>query len=163
QDASNADLRLTRNRIRHELLPHLAARYNPAVEAALARLAEQAAEAYRAEEDEAAALLGAAELPRAGTVLVFDAARLAAAPGRPGGGGGGRGGGGGGPAGWGGGGAGGGAGGAAPTGAASPPGGRRPPAPWTCPGTSRRGDAAASCSCAPPSPPPRERGPCEKG
>jgi tRNA(Ile)-lysidine synthase len=82
QDASNADLRFTRNRIRHELLPHLAARYNPAVEAALARLAEQADEACRSKEEEAAALLATAELPRAGPVLVFDAARLAAAPAR---------------------------------------------------------------------------------
>jgi tRNA(Ile)-lysidine synthase len=82
QDASNADLRFTRNRIRHELLPHLAESYNPAVEAALARLAEQAEEACRAEEEEAAALLSAAELPRAGALLVFDAGRLAAAPAR---------------------------------------------------------------------------------
>src|SRR5262249_45357023 len=40
RDSSNADLALVRNRIRHELLPHLAAAYNPAVVSALCRLAE---------------------------------------------------------------------------------------------------------------------------
>lgn len=38
-DGSNADQRYTRNRIRHELLPHLAAQYNPRVAGALTRLA----------------------------------------------------------------------------------------------------------------------------
>jgi tRNA(Ile)-lysidine synthase len=80
QDASNADLRHTRNRIRHELLPHLAQRYNPRIVEVLARLAEQAAEVCAAEEEQAADLLRAAELPRAGEVVVLDAARLAAAP-----------------------------------------------------------------------------------
>ena len=45
----------------------------------LARLAEQAEEAYRDEEAVAVSLLSAAELP-AGATLVFDRARLAAAP-----------------------------------------------------------------------------------
>jgi tRNA(Ile)-lysidine synthase len=80
QDRSNLDLGYTRNRIRHELLPHLAARYNPAVVPILCRLAEQAAEAYRAAETRAADLLAEAELPRAGARLVFRADRLAAAP-----------------------------------------------------------------------------------
>jgi tRNA(Ile)-lysidine synthase len=80
EDSSNADLSYTRNRIRHELLPHLAERYNPAAAEALARLAEQADEAFRAEQAEASALLAAAELPRAGPLLVLDADRLAAAP-----------------------------------------------------------------------------------
>jgi tRNA(Ile)-lysidine synthase len=79
QDASNADCNFTRNRIRHELLPHLAERYNPAVAAVLGRLAEQAAEAYREDEARARALLAEAELPRAGTLLVFDRRRLSAA------------------------------------------------------------------------------------
>jgi tRNA(Ile)-lysidine synthase len=79
-DSSNSDLHYTRNRIRRELLPHLAERYNPAVVAVLARLAHQADEAYRDEETAAAALLAAAELQRAGPLLVFDRARLAAAP-----------------------------------------------------------------------------------
>jgi tRNA(Ile)-lysidine synthase len=43
-DATNADRRFTRNRLRHELLPLLRADFNPDVDAALTRLAEQAAE-----------------------------------------------------------------------------------------------------------------------
>jgi tRNA(Ile)-lysidine synthase len=43
-DASNADVRFTRNRIRKELLPILAAHYNPAIVAALLRLGELAGE-----------------------------------------------------------------------------------------------------------------------
>jgi tRNA(Ile)-lysidine synthase len=78
-DSSNSDPRYTRNRIRQELLPHLAERYNPAVVAALARLADQAGEAHRAETKAAAALLAAAELPRAGSLVVLDRVRLAAA------------------------------------------------------------------------------------
>jgi tRNA(Ile)-lysidine synthase len=80
EDRSNADLAFTRNRIRHELLPLLAGRYNPAVARVLGRLAEQAAELYRQEEAAARALLVEAERPRAGNVLVFDRAWLAAAP-----------------------------------------------------------------------------------
>ncbi len=38
-DSSNSDLRYTRNRVRHELLPHLADQYNPGVVDALTRLA----------------------------------------------------------------------------------------------------------------------------
>ncbi len=45
EDASNADRAQTRNRIRHDLLPMLAASFNPDVVAALVRLAEQAREA----------------------------------------------------------------------------------------------------------------------
>jgi tRNA(Ile)-lysidine synthase len=80
EDSTNRDLAYTRNRIRLELLPYLAERYNPAVATALARLAEQADEVYRDEEAAAVSLLSAAELPRAGTILIFDRARLAAAP-----------------------------------------------------------------------------------
>jgi tRNA(Ile)-lysidine synthase len=79
EDSTNFDPAYTRNRIRLELLPYLAERYNPAVAMALARLAEQADEVYRDEELAAVSLLSAAELPRAGTMLVFDRARLAAA------------------------------------------------------------------------------------
>jgi tRNA(Ile)-lysidine synthase len=80
QDRSNADRRHTRNRIRHELLPLLAERYNPAVVSILCRLAGQADEARREAEEAAAALLREAELPRAGAVLVFEARRLGRAP-----------------------------------------------------------------------------------
>jgi tRNA(Ile)-lysidine synthase len=79
-DSTNSDLSYTRNRIRAELLPLLAARYNPAVSKSLARLAEQAEEIFRDEAAAAAVLLVAAELPRAGALLVFDRAQLATAP-----------------------------------------------------------------------------------
>ncbi|HMC64214.1 MAG TPA: tRNA lysidine(34) synthetase TilS [Gemmataceae bacterium] len=79
-DRSNADLSFTRNRIRQELLPFLAAKYSPAIGSLLCRLAEQAEEVYRHVEAEAGQLLAEAELPRAGAVLVFDRRRLAEAP-----------------------------------------------------------------------------------
>jgi tRNA(Ile)-lysidine synthase len=71
-DSSNADLQRTRNRIRRELLPHLTTRYNPAVAAVLARLATQADELFRDQAAAAAALVAAAERPRAGDRLIFD-------------------------------------------------------------------------------------------
>lgn len=80
EDASNRDPRFTRNRIRHELLPHLADRYNPAIVRVLAGLAEQAENAYRIEESAALALLSQAELPRAGALLIFDLRHLQVAP-----------------------------------------------------------------------------------
>jgi tRNA(Ile)-lysidine synthase len=80
EDRSNADRRHTRNRIRAELLPELRRSYNPAVERVLARLATQAEELFREEEDRAAELLRTAELPRAGAMLVLDRERLTAAP-----------------------------------------------------------------------------------
>jgi tRNA(Ile)-lysidine synthase len=80
EDASNRDPRFTRNRIRHELLPHLAEHYNPAIVRVLASLAEHADDAYRIEESAALALLSTAELPRAGELLVFDLRNLLTAP-----------------------------------------------------------------------------------
>jgi tRNA(Ile)-lysidine synthase len=80
EDVSNRDPRFTRNRIRHELLPHLAEHYNPAVVRVLTSLAEQADEAYRIEESAALALLAQAELPRAGDLLVFELRHLLTAP-----------------------------------------------------------------------------------
>jgi tRNA(Ile)-lysidine synthase len=80
EDASNRDPRLTRSRIRHELLPHLRDRYNPAVARALTRLAAQAGEAFRDEEAAARRLLAEAERPRAGGRVVLGRAALAAAP-----------------------------------------------------------------------------------
>src|SRR5439155_24946475 len=79
QDRTNLDPRFTRGRIRHELLPLLADRYNPAVREVLCRLARQADEAHRELEAGAAALLEEAERPRAGPLLVLDHGRLAAA------------------------------------------------------------------------------------
>jgi tRNA(Ile)-lysidine synthase len=80
QDASNDDRGYTRNRLRHELLPQLAADYNPAVAEVLARLAAQSAEVQAHLDAEAALLLADAELPRAGAMVVLDAPRLASAP-----------------------------------------------------------------------------------
>lgn len=48
EDDSNADLSRSRSRIRHDLLPRLAAQYNPRVAEALVRLGGLAAEAERA-------------------------------------------------------------------------------------------------------------------
>ena len=80
QDSTNADLRFTRNRIRHELLPLLAEHYNPGIAAVLARLAEQAGEVFRDEERrQPTAAARTRSCPRAGRLLVFDRRRLAAA------------------------------------------------------------------------------------
>jgi tRNA(Ile)-lysidine synthase len=76
-DASNADRRFTRNRIRHELLPLLVRDYNPSVAPVLARLAEQSAAAHRVVARTATRLLRAAELPRAGSLIVLDPKGLA--------------------------------------------------------------------------------------
>lgn len=76
-DASNDDLGLMRNRIRHELLPLLQRQYNPGAVAVMCRLAEQAEEFFNAEVEAVEALLKEAEKPRAGTMLVLDRARLA--------------------------------------------------------------------------------------
>jgi tRNA(Ile)-lysidine synthase len=81
-DSTNRDPARTRNRIRHELLPLLAAEHNPQIVDVLGRLAAQAEEVYGAEEEQARALLAAAELPRAGALVVLDAERLAT-EGRP--------------------------------------------------------------------------------
>src|SRR5262249_14525121 len=79
-DRSNSDPRFTRNRIRHELLPLLVREFNPGVVSTLCQLAEQAAAAYRDEAETAERLLQQAERPRAGSLLIFDAKTLAAAP-----------------------------------------------------------------------------------
>jgi tRNA(Ile)-lysidine synthase len=47
-DTSNKDVALTRNRLRHELIPHLIENYNPAVTDALLRLGRVAREAQEA-------------------------------------------------------------------------------------------------------------------
>jgi tRNA(Ile)-lysidine synthase len=79
-DSSNADLRLTRNRIRHELLPRLRAEYNPGLTEHLCKLAEQAQVLYGELEAEARVLLADVERPRAGSMIVLDAEALANTP-----------------------------------------------------------------------------------
>jgi len=80
QDSSNVDRRYTRSRLRHDLLPLLAAQYNSAAVEVLCRLAEQAGETQAFVEQHAAQLLAGAELPRARSTVVLDGRRLAAAP-----------------------------------------------------------------------------------
>jgi tRNA(Ile)-lysidine synthase len=78
-DSSNDDIRLTRNRLRHELLQHLQKRYNPKIVAVLGRLARQADEEFRLRQRDAQALLLAAERPRAGSQIVLDRGCLSTA------------------------------------------------------------------------------------
>jgi tRNA(Ile)-lysidine synthase len=75
-DSTNADVGFTRNRIRHELLPELASKYNPAIVSILCRLAEQAGDAQKLIEAAAAEKLRSAELPRAGDLLILQRDRL---------------------------------------------------------------------------------------
>jgi tRNA(Ile)-lysidine synthase len=79
EDASNADTRFTRNRIRHELLPLLRT-FNPDVVSALGHLAEHAADAHEVVVAAANDLLTRAERPRAGGAVILDAAALLGAP-----------------------------------------------------------------------------------
>jgi tRNA(Ile)-lysidine synthase len=79
-DESNDNLDRTRNRIRRELLPQLAAQYNAAIVPILTRLAEQADEAFRDDEAAAARLLCASERPRAAETIVLDCTPLREAP-----------------------------------------------------------------------------------
>jgi tRNA(Ile)-lysidine synthase len=80
QDASNLERRFTRNRIRRELLPKLAADYNPAVVEALVRLGQLAREAQEVLAAEAAALRERAATPLPGRGWQIDALRLAGQP-----------------------------------------------------------------------------------
>jgi len=80
-DETNSDVRYTRNRLRHELLPLLERDYNPETATLLCRLADQADEAYREGRMAAEQLLALAERPRSARLLVFDVTVLRAATG----------------------------------------------------------------------------------
>ncbi len=75
QDASNADPKFTRNRIRHELLPLLRT-FNPDVVRALVRLAEHASDAHDIITAKAGEVLAKAERPRVGSTIILDAMDL---------------------------------------------------------------------------------------
>lgn len=79
-DASNADLARTRARIRHDLLPRLAADYNPRVVDALVRLAQHAASADDVLQHEAAIVASEAVESASTTRVVLLRARLLTVP-----------------------------------------------------------------------------------
>jgi tRNA(Ile)-lysidine synthase len=79
-DASNADLQFTRNRIRHDLLPRLAADYNAEVRDALLRLGSLAGEVQQLVDGMVARLLPQVAREQTARELQLDATRLAAQP-----------------------------------------------------------------------------------
>jgi tRNA(Ile)-lysidine synthase len=81
EDASNADLTRTRARIRHDLLPKLAAEYNPKVAEGLIRLGTLAAESRRAIEADVRQMTAAVVITRAPECLVLKHAFLRSLPG----------------------------------------------------------------------------------
>jgi tRNA(Ile)-lysidine synthase len=76
QDSTNADMKFTRNRIRHQLLPYLVENFNPAIQLILGRLASEAAEAFEGEQAGVLALLREAELPRSDSQAMFQREQL---------------------------------------------------------------------------------------
>jgi tRNA(Ile)-lysidine synthase len=80
EDRTNADPRVTRNRLRHELLPLLQANYNPAVVDVLGRLAEQAVAVQGVIEPLAEDLLRRDELHRARAKEVHHAGEMTSEP-----------------------------------------------------------------------------------
>ena len=79
EDPSTADPAHRRNRVRHELLPYLEARFNPEIRAALARTASLLADEAAHVRAEAEALLGRVAREEEGT-LVLGRLSLAEAP-----------------------------------------------------------------------------------
>ena len=79
-DATNADTTLTRNRIRHQLLPMLREEFNPDVSSALLRLGQQAAQTQAAVEFAAEALLQQCMLERSPDRIELQCGPLAGVP-----------------------------------------------------------------------------------
>jgi len=79
QDQTNLDVKFTRNRLRRQLLPLLAEQYQPAIVEVLCRLADQAHAVQGEIVRQAGELLHRAELPRAGSWVILQAAVLEAA------------------------------------------------------------------------------------
>jgi tRNA(Ile)-lysidine synthase len=78
-DPTNRDLAITRNRLRHELLPHLAAQYNPRVQQALLRLGQLALEANEVV-DRVVDALWTRRIRIAGDVVEIDCTGLSGQP-----------------------------------------------------------------------------------
>ena len=80
EDPTNADPAHLRNRVRHELLPYLEQRFNPAARAVIARAAALLADEAAHLREEADAVLAAASAREEGDALVLGRAPLARAP-----------------------------------------------------------------------------------
>jgi tRNA(Ile)-lysidine synthase len=80
-DSSNQDLGLTRNRLRHDLLPKLQSDYNARIYDALAALASRADHACRLLDRRVRTTLEKIERPRIEKLLIFDLAGLQRLPG----------------------------------------------------------------------------------
>ncbi len=80
EDASNADRRFTRNRLRHELLPHLAQEFNPGVRESLLRLGALAGEVQAVVDSLVDALRDTTVHRDSANALEFDLAKLAGQP-----------------------------------------------------------------------------------
>lgn len=79
-DETNADLRFTRNRLRHELLEHVRETYNPQVTDALLRLGSLAAEAHEVVSQLVAELLDASLIASNENTFSIDGAKLRSRP-----------------------------------------------------------------------------------
>ncbi len=78
EDSSNLNLRFTRNRIRHELLPNLRARFSSTVDEALLRIAAQAADSQAIVQQVVDRLASKAIVASKGTSVVLARKELAA-------------------------------------------------------------------------------------
>ncbi len=79
-DATNQDVSLTRNKLRHDVLPMLREQFNPQVDLALLRLSGQAAETVSVVDDLAARLLSEVLLDESENECRLDAQRLSHSP-----------------------------------------------------------------------------------